>query len=139
MWHSTLFAPSSQQYFQSFRVTFLQQHSSSKMTRKRLTNSQKLIILADVDERHATGESLGSIARSHGIQMVQIKKWRSKMPELAATKRTKKSLSRGNQGCLGQFEEQLVGWALDRQRKGLPFLYSKLMQKAYKFDLNSAI
>ena len=104
------------------------------MTRKRLTNSQKLIILADVDERHAGGESLGSIARSHGIQTVQIKKWRSKMPELAATKRTKKSLSRGNQGRLGQFEEQLVGWALDRQHKGLPFLYSKLMQKAYEFN-----
>ena len=102
------------------------------MVRKCLTHSKKLIILQDVDERHAGDKSLGSIARSHGIQTVQIKKWRSKITELAATKRTKKSLSRGNQGRLGKFEEELVGWALDRQQNGLPFSYTKLIRKAYQ-------
>ena len=103
------FCPGRNNIFNFFISTSRHHHLSTKMVRKRLTHSEKLIILQDVDERHAGGESLGSIARSHGIQTVQIKKWRSKIMELAATKRTKKSLSRGNQGRLGKFEEQLVG------------------------------
>ena len=93
------------------------------MARKRLTHSQKLSILTDTDERQLGGESLRSIAESHGLQLVQIQKWREKRMELSQTKRTKKSLGPGAVGKLHQFEDEIMGWALEKRESGVPLAY----------------
>lgn len=104
------------------------------MLRKHLTNSQKLMILADADERQKGGESLASIARSHGIQPVQIRNWRKKISRIAATKRTKKTISCGKHGRLKQFEAEIIGWGLELQENGTDFSYVHLVKKAITLD-----
>jgi len=82
-------------FFATF-ATFSPFKQTLAMARKRLTNGQKLSILNDCMARQAMGESLRSVAHSHGIQPVQIRKWKLKTNQLSSSKRRNKSLSRGN-------------------------------------------
>jgi len=107
------------------------------MARKHLTNGQKLSILNDCMARQAMGESLRSVARSHGIQPVQIrKKWKLKTNQLLSYKRGNGSLSRGREGRLGPFEEQIIGWALNKREAGFAIKYGHL--RLYAIRLNPA-
>ena len=55
-----------------------------QLTRKRLTISYKLAIFQNTDARTANGESLRSVARSHGIQANQIKNWQKHCEQIRA-------------------------------------------------------
>jgi hypothetical protein len=75
----------------------------STMPRNRLTNGQKLAIITDTNQRLNQNESLKSIARSHNVQPVQIRKWKRQLNPLTAKKKSKKSISSGRPGRLKDF------------------------------------
>ncbi|KAG7359208.1 DDE superfamily endonuclease [Nitzschia inconspicua] len=100
------------------------------MARKRLTNGQKLQIVRDCEQRLANNESLRSIARSYGVQGVQIRQWRDKQSLLAATKSTKKSTSRGAKSRLQEYEDEIMTWAFHQREAGVPLTYKHLVVKA---------
>lgn len=100
------------------------------MARKRYTHGEKLRIVADATQRLAAGESLRSIGRLYNVQGVQIRKWTTKKHELVVTNRSKKSLSRGSKGRLHEFEDEIMGWAIELRDAGLPLNYKHLVIKA---------
>ena len=99
-------------------------------TRKRLTNGQRLKILADMDGRLANGESLKSIARLHGVQPNQLRDWRRNRAKLSSTLVKKRSSSGGRVGILKPFEEHLIGYALDQRAHGIFVTYGGLVVRA---------
>jgi hypothetical protein len=101
------------------------------MVKKYLTIGQKLDILNDCNQRQLNGESLKSVARSHGVQPSQIRTWKKKVDQLAASrKRKKKSLNKGKEGRLAQFEDDIIGWALDRREAGFALRYDNIRIRA---------
>ena len=103
---------------------------TSTMARKRLTNSQKLRIVADAKQRLQLGESLKSIARSYDIQPVQIRKWTTLQVKLSSTKQSKKSLNQGFIGRLDPYEDEIMLWASKQRDAGFPLAYHHLVIKA---------
>lgn len=106
------------------------------ISRKRLTNGQKLAIVNDAAQRQATGEPLKAIARSYGLQTNQIRSWRQKVGQLVQTKKSKKSLCRGAPGRLHAFEEEIVGWILQYREAGVPLAYKHVVLKAIELNPN---
>ena len=47
--------------------------------------------------------------------------------ELSQTKRNKKSLGPGAVGKLHQFEDEIMGWALEKRESGVPLAYCNLI------------
>lgn len=109
--------------FSSYQIVY-------EMARKRMTNGQKLKILADMDERLARGESLKSIARLHGVVPFQLREWRRNRVKLASVLGKKKSSGRGRTGFLKHLEEPIISCALDQRTRGIPVNYALLVVKA---------
>lgn len=104
------------------------------MARKRLTNGQKLRVLFDMDNRLSRGESLKSVARLHNVMPSQLREWRRNRAKLSSTLTKKKSCGTGNAGFLKEFEEHIIGYALDQRALGIPVTYKLLQVKACQFS-----
>jgi len=100
------------------------------MGRSRLTNGQKVKIIADFETRFANGESKRKIAASHGIQPKQLRDWVKKKTKLASALTKKKSISRGGKSRLKPFEDEIMGWAFDQRDRGNPVSYGLICIKA---------
>ena len=103
---------------------------SFTMARTRLTIGQKLNIVADTNQRLNEGESLKSIARSHGVQPVQLRKWRRRINDFTHKKKAKKSISLGRAGRLANFEEEIMTWAFEKRAAGVQLAYKHLIVRA---------
>ena len=106
------------------------------MTRISIPTSRKLAILRDLDERVMAGESLRAVARSHGVQPVQIRNWRRQRNVLSASSKTKRSISKGRPSTIKHLEERIIGWALEMRQRGVPIKYKHLQIKACREDDN---
>ena len=93
------------------------------MARRRLNHGQKLAILRDADRRDEQGESLSSIARSHKVQAVQIRKWRRQRNALVEATKSKKALCKGRTSTIKHLEDEVIGWALELRDDDLGFGY----------------
>ena len=100
------------------------------MGRTRLTNGQKVKIIADYEIRFANGESKKKIAARHGIQTKQLRDWVKKKAKLASTLTKKKSINRGKQSALKPYEDEIMGWAFDQRDRGNPMSYGLIVIKA---------
>ena len=99
------------------------------MVQQRLTNGQKLDIVQDSVTRTANGESIKSVARSHGVQPCQIWKWRAQLQQLAQTQKGKKSVGKGRASRLQDKEDLIMGWALHQRDAGFPLTCRHLVLK----------
>ena len=100
------------------------------MTRKHLTNGEKLKIVHETTQRLANGESLKSVARAFAVYPSQIRQWRAKVVQLAQSKRSKKSLATGRKSRLKEYEDVLMDWAFDLREAGVGLTYRNVVQKA---------
>lgn len=82
------------------------------------------------------GESLRAVARSHGVQPVQIRNWRRQRNVLSASSKTKRSISKGRPSTIKHLEERIIGWALEMRQRGVPIKYKHLQIKACREDDN---
>jgi hypothetical protein len=118
----------------NFHYFLFQLKYYSTMPRNRLTNGQKLAIITDTNQRLNQNESLKSIARSHNVQPVQIRKWKRQLNHLTAKKKSKKSISSGRPGRLKDFEEEIMGWAFQKRDAVIPLQYRNLIIKACELN-----
>jgi hypothetical protein len=82
----------------------------------------------------AGGESLKSVARSHGVEPVQIRRWRAMRTKLEMTKGKARSVSRGRPSSIKHLEDQIIGWALEMRHAGVGLTYNHLVLKAIRVD-----
>ena len=108
--------------------------SSTKIARRRLNHGQKLAILRDADRRDEQGESLSSIARSHKVQAVQIRKWRRQRNALVEATKSKKALCKGRTSTIKHLEDEVIGWALELRDDDLGFGYKHVQVRACQAD-----
>jgi len=104
------------------------------MPRVFLTNGQKLTILCDLDERTANGKSLKAVAKSHGVQPVQIQNWRKVQAKLQAAPKRNRSLATGQKSSITYLEDAIIGWHFEMRQAGLAMSYRRLMIKASAVD-----
>ena len=103
--------------------------------RQYLSNSNKLAILRDTVERQANGESLRKIAASHGVDPVQIRRWKKQKDALEYNNKQRKTLpGRGRKSCVKHLEQEIVGWTLELRALGLEMRFKHLMVKAAAVD-----
>jgi transposase-like protein len=83
----------------------------------------------------AQGESLKSVARSHGVQPVQIRNWVKVRERLSLSKPKARSIAKGRPSSIKHLEEQIIGWALDMRYLGVGLSFRHLQLKACRADL----
>jgi transposase-like protein len=108
------------------------------MARTSITNQRKLTILRDADQRTANGESLKSVARSHGVQPAQIRSWRKVREKLKLLNPKARSIARGRPSSIKHLEEQIIGWGIEMRELGVGISYRHLQLKACRADANFA-
>ncbi|KAG7340959.1 transposase [Nitzschia inconspicua] len=105
------------------------------MPRTTITVQRKLTILRDADERQLNNkESLKSIARSHGIQAVQIRNWRKQRDVLSLTRPKARSLHKGKPSTIKYLEDAVIGHAIEMRQIGVGITYNHLVIKACQLD-----
>ena len=102
--------------------------------RQCVSNSQKLSIIFDANERQANGESLRKIAASHGVDPVQIRRWRKQKDSLEYHKQRKSLPGRGRKSSIKHLEHVIIGWALELRALGVQLRFKHLMIKAAAID-----
>ena len=100
------------------------------MPRRRWTNRQKLAVLADVQQRMDAGEKLRVIARSLGIQPIQLRKWRLAKSLLEDSDKSAQSLCAGRKSILGPVEEALIRWFFELREQGMAISVKMMIVKA---------
>ena len=104
------------------------------MARKYISTSQKLAILRDLDTRVEAGESLRAVARSHGVQGNQIRRWKANRWQLESMKYTSKTMHKGRKSQIKHLEERIITWALEMRGAGVGITYSHLLIKGARVD-----
>ncbi|KAG7365792.1 DDE superfamily endonuclease [Nitzschia inconspicua] len=105
------------------------------MPRATITVQRKLTILRDADERQLNNkESLKSIARSHGVQAVQIRNWRKQREVLSLTRPRARSLHKGKPSTIKYLEDAVIGHAFEMRQIGVGITYNHLVIKACQLD-----
>lgn len=106
----------------------------NRMARISISVAQKLAILQDKDDRLAVGESLKSVARSHGVSPSQIRRWEKQRQTLKSCKPAARSTSKGRPSSIRHLEEQVIAWGLDMHSTGVKINYRQLQLKACAAD-----
>ncbi|KAG7344129.1 DDE superfamily endonuclease [Nitzschia inconspicua] len=106
------------------------------MGRHRLKNGHKLTILRDLEERLLNRESLKSVARSHGVDPAQLRRWRRDREKLEMSSKGNKTLGKGRKSSITHLEELIIGWALELREVGIGISYSRLQVRACQVDEN---
>ncbi|KAG7344198.1 DDE superfamily endonuclease [Nitzschia inconspicua] len=106
------------------------------MGRQSINNGHKLTILRDLEERLHNGESLKSVARSHGVDPSQLRKWRKNREKLEMSSKGNKSLGKGKKSSITHLEELIIGWAHELREVGIGISYCRLQVRACQVDEN---
>lgn len=92
------------------------------------------MILGDLEERQGNGEALRAIARSHGVQPSQIRRWKANANRLSKAKKSKKTLATGRKPSLLHLEDDLMQWAFNLRDEGKQIKYSHIVLQACRMD-----
>ena len=109
------------------------------MTRTRLTNGRKLEILQELDNTLASGTGgLKTVAKRHGLQPNQLRKWKAKRESFVGSRRSKKGLATGRPSLLKGKEGQIVEWVTNQRELHLPVSYKTICLYASSLDADFA-
>ena len=112
----------------------LSRPATQKMPRTNISVGRRLMILRDLETRQSNGESLKSVARSHGVQPSQIRRWKANKDKLSRAKNSKKTVASGRKPSFLHLEDELMGWAFALRDEGKPVKYSHIQLEACKMD-----
>lgn len=133
-----IFTKSVQSVSRSSLSSHIQHQPQKEMppsTRRQWKASEKRAIIVDYELRRANGESSRSIARTHGIQSTQLRRWVAKKTQLQGTPSSRKRVGRvGRVSSVQHLEEELISWVLELRESNIPIHYKQLVLKVSTLD-----